>query len=172
MTIPQATSIIQELENNQSVFSGLLQNANSEMILWRPQPEHWCLLEIVCHLYDEEREDFRQRVKLILEDPSQPLPAIDPANWVLERAYLSQDYATKTTAFLTERTTSVAWLKSLNAPAWGNTYQHPVLGPMSAGLFLANWLAHDQLHIRQINRVKRAYLQHTTGLDLSYAGNW
>ncbi|WP_367392354.1 hypothetical protein [Lewinella sp. LCG006] len=43
------------------------------------------------HLYNEEREDFRQRVKLILEDPTQPLPAIDAANWVLERAYLQHN---------------------------------------------------------------------------------
>lgn len=27
-----------------------------------PAPEKWCLLEIVFHLYDEEREEFRARV--------------------------------------------------------------------------------------------------------------
>ncbi|MGH1433913.1 MAG: DinB family protein [Lewinella sp.] len=172
MTIQQAIPIIQELTTNQLVFTGLLQDANPKMILWRPQPEHWCLLEVVCHLYDEEREDFRQRIKLLLEDPTQPLPPFDPTKWVQERAYLAQDYTAKTAAFLKERTASITWLQSLTSPAWDNTYQHPKLGPMSAGLFLANWLAHDQLHIRQINRIKRAYLQQTTDIDLSYAGNW
>lgn len=62
MTIQQVILIIQGLASNQLVFAGLLQNANSEMILWRPAPDHWCLLEIVCHLHDEEREDLSRKL--------------------------------------------------------------------------------------------------------------
>lgn len=166
------THIIQELENNQTVFAGLLQNVPTEMPLWRPQAEHWCLLEVVCHLYDEEREDFRQRIKSVLDNPKQKLLPFNPVAWVKERSYIEQDYQEKANAFINERAASIAWLRSLDKPHWGNTYQHPSLGPMSAGLFLANWLAHDQLHIRQINRIKRAFLQNTCKFDLSYAGNW
>lgn len=168
----QAANIIQELANNQTVFAGLLQNVPADLVLWRPHAAHWCLLEIVCHLYDEEREDFRARVKSVLDDPQRPFTSINPVAWVQERAYLDQDYEAKTLAFLTERAASISWLKSLENPQWNNTYQHPSLGPMSAGLFLANWLAHDQLHIRQINRVKRGFLQAGIEHDLSYAGNW
>ena len=38
--------------------------------------------------------------------------------------------------------------------------------------FSPNWLAHDYLHIRQIIRLKFAYLQQLSKEDLSYAGNW
>ncbi len=166
------TFIIEELERNHQVFAGLLRGLSLEVYTWRPHHEHWTLLEIVCHLYDEEREDFRQRVRLVLEDPEQSLPPFNPVAWVQERQYAQQSYSEKLDAFLAERTHSIKWLQRLQQPAWGNTYQHPSLGPMSAGLFLANWLAHDQQHIRQINRLKRAYLQQQTKLDLSYAGNW
>ena len=85
---------------------------------------------------------------------------------------MGQDYAAKQAEFLDERAKSVAWLESLVDPQWDNTYQHPRLGPLSAELFLANWLAHDYIHIRQLNRLAFEYLQHQTGIDLSYAGNF
>ena len=59
------------------------------------------------------------------------------------------------------------WLKSLKNPLWTNSYNHPKLGSLSAHLFLSNWLAHDHLHIRQIVRIKRAYLMEKSGEDLS-----
>ncbi len=70
--------IIEELDKNRFVFENLLKNKNEEEYLWKPSPDKWCLLEIICHLYDEEREDFRARTKHTLETPNEPLPKIDP----------------------------------------------------------------------------------------------
>jgi hypothetical protein len=96
----------------------------------------------------------------------------DPTKWPASRNYMGQDYAAKLAGFLDERTKSVTWLESLVDPQWYNAYQHPKLGPLSAELFLANWLAHDYIHIRQLNRLAFEYLQHQSGTDLSYAGNF
>ena len=79
------TKIIQELSRNRNVFESLLSGIEEEEYLWRPMHEKWCLLEIVCHLYDEEREDFRRRTRLVLENPTEPLPPIDPVGWVLRK---------------------------------------------------------------------------------------
>lgn len=49
--------IIQQLENNQQVFKSLLMSKKDGQYLWRPKPGKWNLLEIVCHLLDEERGD-------------------------------------------------------------------------------------------------------------------
>jgi hypothetical protein len=43
---------------------------------------------------------------------------------------------------------------------------------MSAGMLLANWLAHDYLHFRQITKLKYDYIKYRTGEDLAYAGTW
>jgi hypothetical protein len=61
--------IFEELQRNKIVFQELLNNIPGESILWSQNPEKWSLLEVVCHLFDEEREDFRTRVKCVLEDP-------------------------------------------------------------------------------------------------------
>jgi len=166
------TKIIQELDRNQHVFKTLLTDTSEEARLWKPKPEKWCLLEIVCHLYDEEREDFRTRTRHTLETPDISAPPIDPEAWVTQRKYMQRDFSEMLDKFLAERTTSVHWLKSLSHPNWNNTYQHPELGAMSAKMFLSNWIAHDYLHIRQILNLKFEYLKQLSNENLSYAGNW
>ena len=164
--------IIQELSRNKTVFKELLSGLDKEFYLWKPKPEKWCLLEIICHLYDEEREDFRARTKHVLETPDEPMTPIDPAAWVIDRDYIGQDFESTLEKFLKERDDSIAWLNSLQSPNWDNTYQHPKVGPLKAELFLVNWLAHDYMHIRQILNTKFGYLQTLTDKPLDYAGNW
>ncbi|NNJ82171.1 MAG: DinB family protein [Flavobacteriaceae bacterium] len=164
--------IIRELSRNRNVFKELLTGLKQEEYLWKSQPEKWCLLEVICHLHDEEREDFRTRTRLVLENPETPLPPIYPVGWVQERKYIEQDFENMLGNFLKEREMSVVWLKSLTSPKWDNAYQHPKFGPMTAKLYLSNWLAHDYMHIRQINRIRFEYLQQWTGEPLTYAGNW
>lgn len=164
--------IIKELLKNREVFKTLLIGLSSEEYLWKQNVKKWCLLEIICHLYDEEREDFRARTKSVLETPTKTLNPIDPVGWVVQRNYIKMDYDIVLTGFLKERRHSVVWLKSLEAPKWDNGYIHPKLGLMTANLFLSNWLAHDYLHIRQITKLKFDYLKKISGEKLNYAGEW
>lgn len=164
--------IISELEKNKNAFKYLLEDLSSEFYLWRKSDNKWNLLEIVCHLYDEERDDFRARVKSVLDNPSAELLPIDPTGWVISRNYRMHDYSEKLKDFISERENSIAWLRKLQNPQWENSYSHPKLGPLTAKMFLVNWLAHDYLHIRQIIRIKYDYLEITTGENLLYAGEW
>lgn len=166
------TSVITELAGNSNVFKGLLSGLTAELYLWKPNPEKWCLLEIVCHLYDTEREDFSARTRHLLETPAELLPPIDPQGWVKARNYIQQNYHDKLNDFLTERGKSVKWLQGLHHPKWDNAYEHPKFGKMTAKMFLSNWLAHDYLHFRQITKLKYDYLKQLTNEDLNYAGNW
>ena len=52
--------LITQLENNQDIFKSLLSGISEEMIQWNPTENKWSLLEIVCHLYDEERQDLQR----------------------------------------------------------------------------------------------------------------
>ena len=167
----ETTYIIRQLDLNKGAFEQLLKVKRPEEALWKPKPEQWCLLEIVCHLVDEEVEDFRLRVKTAL-NPELPLVPIDPESWVAERKYLEQDFDNKVAEWVAERERSLHWLQSLGPVDWQSALPHPDFGPLSAYHFLANWLAHDHIHIRQILKVKQAYLAQLSGQNLSYAGNW
>ena len=166
------SDIISALKRNKDVFNAFLSGLPKGIYEWKPAPEKWCLLEIVCHLYDEEREDFRARLKHTFETPDAPMSSINPPQWVVDRKYMEQDYEEMLANFLLERDTSIAWLEGLQTPAWKNIHYHPTLGPLSAEKFLVNWLAHDYLHYRQITATKYFYLQAHADESLDYAGNW
>ncbi len=163
--------IIDALERHAGAFEAAFRNAPVAERTFRTAPGKWNLHEIICHLHDEEREDFRTRVKHILDGRQDPMPPIDPPGWVKERDYEGQPYDDVLDRFIAERRQSVAWLRGLQAPAWDHTYRHPKFGEWTADFLLANWLAHDYLHLRQISRVKYLYLKSLSG-GLDYAGDW
>jgi len=164
--------IINQLSKNQMVFGNLLKEITHTQALWKPDFSSWNLLEVVCHLVDEEKFDFRTRVRLVLEDPEKELPKFNPLHWVREHKYLEQNIGLKTEEFLEERTKSIAWLNSLDHPRWENFYAHRTLGPITALSYLANWLAHDYIHIRQVNRLAYEFFEFHSSSNLSYAGKW
>lgn len=164
--------IIDELTRNKIVFKDLLESLETELYLWKPAPEKWSILEVLCHLYDEEREDFRARVMHTLGNPEMPANPIDPVGWVISRKYMEQDYDNALQRLLSERDNSIAWLSNLKNANWDNTYQHPLLGNITAEMFLSSWLAHDYLHIKQITKIKYDYFKEISGDKISYAGDW
>jgi hypothetical protein len=166
-----AQYIISRLEKNKSEFGIMLSLLSEKEILFKPRPEKWCLLEVACHLHDEEREDFRERIKSVLESPETAFRKIDPAAWVTERKYMAQDFEYMLKQFLNEREESVKWLRSLKMPHWDNAYMHPKVGPVTARLLLTNWLAHDFLHMRQILKLKYDFLRTGSGEKMDYAGD-
>ena len=161
-----------ELVKNKAVFKSILENVDKPVYEWKPAAEKWSMLEVLCHLYDEEREDFRARVKHTLENPELPLSPIDPVGWVTARKYAEQDYNAVLQKFLSERDNSVAWLQSIVNPKWDNVHKHPKLGDLSAEMFLSSWLAHDYLHIKQITKIKYDYFKQLSGDKVGYAGEW
>ncbi|MEX0314099.1 MAG: DinB family protein [Allomuricauda sp.] len=164
--------VIKELERNRKVFLEIFRDLPSDFITWKANPKDWSALEIICHLIDEEVDDFRARVRHALENPEAPLVPIDPPGWAISRNYKGQDFKASVERWGQERQKSIEWLSGLSHPKWENTVEHPDLGPITAESFLYNWLAHDYLHIRQLNRMRRAYLQESSRDSLTYAGKW
>jgi len=164
--------IISRLAQNQKTFAALFRDIPSGEITWRPKPEKWNLLEIICHLYDEEREDFKARLKHTFETPDKEFTKIDPPGWVTERKYMERNFNEMVLKFLEERSQSIEWLNSLSNPPWKNKHVHPKFGEMSAEMFLGNWLAHDFLHFRQITFTRYQYLVNNFSTRFDYAGEW
>jgi hypothetical protein len=138
---------------------------------WKPAPERWSIVEVINHLHDEEREDFRTRVDLTMRSPGELWPRIDPEQWARDRGYQARELGTSLDAFLRERRTSLDWLAGLERADWGATHVHPTIGAMTAADLLAAWIAHDLLHIRQLDELHWQYLSTKAApIALSYAG--
>ncbi len=164
--------VIERLAANAGIFEGLTKAINTELALWKPAPDKWSILEVVNHLYDEEREDFRQRLELVLRDAALVWPPIAPQEWVTTRAYSERDLTESLSNFLSERQKSLAWLRSLRSPNLESHHEREA-GSLRAGDLLASWLAHDFLHIRQITRLHWQYLTaNANPFQTEYAGSW
>ncbi len=160
------------LSASAEAIAALARNISDAQARCKPTPEEWSILEVICHLYDEEREDFRTRVDLSLHKPDADWPPINPVGWVTERGYNRREPAASLEAFLGERRKSLEWLRSLQNPNWETTHTNP-RGLMRAGDVLAAWVAHDHLHIRQLNELHWQYLSlDVAPVSLEYAGGW
>jgi hypothetical protein len=167
-------SAIRSLESSTTSIVGLVCALTREERDWRPKPEAWSIHDIVCHLLDEEREDFRQRLRLVLESPSLEWPPIDPQGWPASRTYALRDFAETLAAWESERADSLAWLRSLDpaALALDNARTMP-WGQLRAGDLLVSWVAHDLLHLRQIAACRfRRTGERAEPYTTRYAGEW
>ncbi len=165
-------SLIDRLEAQVGIIREMVQGVTREQAAWKPAPERWSVLEVAVHLLDEEREDFRVRLGLLLRDPKADWPPIDPQGWVTQREYAKRDLGETLQAFLKEREDSLAWLNGLESPVWDNVKTHPVAGALSAGDMLASWVAHDLLHIRQLAKLHWDYVRSLAEpYSVAYAGD-
>ena len=161
-----------ELENSTEMIRALLLGITQDEAKIKPYPESWSILEVVCHLCDEEREDFREHLDFILHRQNEEWHSIDPEGWVLERKYNEQNLIEMQKKFFAERQTSLEWLQSLSEADWETTYTSQ-FGSMRAGDMLASWIAHDNLHIRQLVELRRLKIENLTKqYNIEYAGDW
>ncbi len=163
--------VLQMLEDGERVRA-LLQGVSDQQARWKPDPDSWSMLEVVNHLLDEERHDFRVRLDYTLHRPGEAWPPIDPGGWVTARQYNQQDPEASVAQFLSERQASITWLRELSAPDWEATYEAP-WGSIRAGDLLASWVAHDLLHMRQLVELHWAYtVAGVAPYRPNYAGEW
>ena len=163
--------LMQTLEKNGKSILSLFDGLSLDKVRWKPAPGKWSLLEILNHLCDEEREDFRKRLSLVLENPEQDWPPINPEGWVQEREYNARDLEESLTDFKKERAKSLKWLRSLKSSNWNQERRHPRFGSIKAGDLLASWVAHDLFHIRQIVNTNLAFLSETVKpFSIQYSG--
>ena len=152
-TIMEHREIIKRLAGNEALIQGLVSGLDETQSRWRPEPGKWSVLEVINHLYDEEREDFRHRLDLTLHTSDAAWTPNDPERWVSERKYNERDLKNSLENLISERRKSIAWLNALESPEWNSAYEHPVFGSIAAGDILCAWLAHAYFHARQISNL-------------------
>ncbi len=162
----------QELQNSTEMIRALLAGITQAQASVKPDEKTWSILEVTCHLYDEEREDFREHLDFILHRQNEVWHVIDTQGWVIQRKYNEQNFAEMQEKFFVEREKSFAWLNGLRNPDWEKTYTTEYR-TINAGEMFACWVAHDNLHIRQLVELRRRHIEMITQpYSLEYAGDW
>ena len=165
-------TLLREITNSTEMIRTLLAGIPQEDATVKPTPEAWSILEVICHLRDEERADFRARLDSILYRPNEPFAMINPQGWVIERKYNEQNFEQMKESFFTERAQSLEWLRGLAGADWEITHTDEY-GSVTAGEMFSCWVAHDNLHIRQLVELRRARIEKITQpYPIEYAGEW
>ena len=168
---------IRQLSANARAIQSLVEGISPEQESWKPGPESWSLKDTLEHLYNEERIDFRKHLGELLHQPPQAWGTGGPEEWLRVSSCIEA-----LQGFRGEREASLAWLQSLEtspaAPNWSAEQAVP-FGPsgermtIQAGDVLVSWVAHDHLHLRQINELLFAWNERQAAPhSVQYAGGW
>jgi hypothetical protein len=165
-------NVLKQLRGNAEIVRVLVQPISDEQANWKPDAQTWNMKEVMEHIYNEERIDFRKHLKEMFSTPPQP--------WRTFRReeLISVESCHQALAnFLKERQASLEWLQSLDAPDWEiqsqATFGQDEVLTFKAGDVLGSWVAHDFLHIRQMNELLYAWnAQQVSPYSVRYAGGW
>jgi hypothetical protein len=152
------------------VLSALLDGLDPALWTERPAANEWSAVEIVCHLRDEETEDFGARVRVVLAGGDRFVP-IDPERWARERGYREQSPEAALAALRGRRAESLAFLATVAAAGLDRVVDQPGFGRMSGLDLLAAWVTHDRLHVAQlVSTLARVGADRWAPLRTEYAG--
>lgn len=153
MTVQDPTALLasarRDLARLPAALDALLSDVDDALWRARPAPKEWAPLEIVCHLRDEENEDFGARVRVVIEGGTS-FARIDPARWAEERRYLDETPRTVLRVLKQSRRDTLAFLAVLDPSRLTRVVDQPRLGKMSGLDLVAAWVTHDRLHLAQL----------------------
>lgn len=159
-----------ELGRLPAVLEALLAGLDTSGARMRPAPGEWSPVEILCHLRDEETEDFGARLRVIVDGTSEFTP-IDPERWAEERRYHEARLPEVLEALRARRQTSLGLLASISPKALEGSRPHTRLGRLSGQDILAAWVAHDRIHLAQLaGTLARIWALRWAPLRADYAG--
>jgi hypothetical protein len=152
------------LERTPATLVTLLEGLPDPWITGDEGPETWSPLIIVGHLVHCERNDWLQRVQVILaQDARRSFPPVD------REAQLREGEGKPTELLLEDfvqlRKANIDKLRSWNLTEedLALTGQHSVFGQVSLRQLLSTWVAHDLAHISQIARVMAKQYREAVG---------
>ena len=159
-----------ELARTPGVLTALLGGLDAAAWQERPAPSEWSPVEIVCHLRDEEAEDFGARVRVVVAGGTE-FARIDPERWAVERRYRDADGPQALAEFVERRAATLDFLASLKAERLQASVSSPRIGALSGLDLVAAWVTHDRLHLAQLAAtLARIGARRWSPLRADYAG--
>ena len=117
----------------------------------RDGDENWSVVELVCHLRDNE-ECVLERMRLMRDETDPFIAAYDQEQWARERHYAADNLREALAAFVRLRTSHIAELAALTLAEWERTGQHQERGRITISDQTLRIVCHDAIHAAQLAR--------------------
>lgn len=158
MDEPERRRHLDTLQATPALLKAALKGIPKKLLLSRPAPGKWSLLEIVCHLRDMEREAYLGRYRRILSEDKPLLPDLDGDEINLERNYRGQKLSAVLADWSKARKESLKVLEGVRGDQWLRYGTHETAGRLSMEDFLRRHaIGNDVAHLGQIEDAKRRF---------------
>ena len=159
----------QILERTPSVLRLLLSDLHDDWVQGNEGPETFSPYDVIGHLIQGEKTDWRDRATMILEyGTARSFVPFD------RFAQFEESKGKSLQLLLDEfedlRKGSLIWLRSLNLAEADLVKKgtHPELGEVTLKQLLSTWVAHDLTHIAQVTRVMAKQYKEEIGPWVAY----
>ena len=159
-----------ELGRLPAVLQALLGGLDEVDARTRPATGEWSTVEILCHLRDEEIEDFGARLRVIVGGAGEFAP-IDPERWAEERRYRDASLPEVLEEFRSRRQVSLDLLAAVAPDTLAGARSLGRRGRLSGLDILTAWVSHDRIHLAQLaGTLARVWAIRWAPLRAEYAG--
>jgi hypothetical protein len=144
------TGLIGTLRETYSTLARLTAAATDDALDFRAAPEDWTIREILAHLVDDEMYVMRTRMERIIKEERPDLAPHDERKWYASRNTSRDALPELLTDFATQRAASLGIVTMLRESDWAREGYQLEYGVFTAETWLEHWVAHDTVHLRQI----------------------
>ena len=117
---------------------------------WRPAPGEWSANECVGHVIEADRRGFAGRIRRILAVDGVAEVGWDQIAVAAARRDWERPVAAVIEEFTTGRDEGIALVAGLTRSDLDRHATHSVVGRVTVGELLQEWVFHDRNHIRQL----------------------
>ncbi len=118
---------------------------------FKPDPDHWCIQEVIFHLLDTEM-NFYIRYRACLSEPGKTIMPFDQDLWARQLRYIDGNVDQALAGLTWAIQANYDLLKSLPDEAFLKTVTHPERGVITLERILEYSLGHIPHHIGQMHK--------------------
>jgi hypothetical protein len=153
MPVP-TQALFDAFSNAPAQFASILQELTETQIQYVPATGEWSIHMIIVHLADSEAVGY-WRLRKTIAEPGSTLAIYDEAAWAERLSYQTQNRESALAIFAALRASNAALLRSLPDEMWALSSTHPERGALSLYDLFQIYLEHGQIHLQQIEQIKR-----------------
>ena len=159
-----ATSVIKALGDRDALevlrempdlLAAIVRDVSSNLIGKREVPGKWSINEVIQHLSDSERNGS-VRFRMVMSHDRPALPAYDQDLWAERLRYSESNVHDALEEFSAVRRANVRLFERASDADLARVGMHSERGEESLGYMLKLYAGHDIVHLRQIERIRRA----------------
>jgi hypothetical protein len=126
---------------------------------FKPAPDKWCILQIVCHLADTEAV-YVMRLRQVLAEDNPTLYPFDGDAWGQRLDYGRRKISQALETFRVLRAENYELLNGMPEEAFQRPCTHAQAGPWTLRDLVLNNAYHLEDHVKQIQSVRASYREH------------